>query len=250
MLRSDGWVTVTQRKTDRSAWLFRVDRSVWYGQTMTTGHDLAAQNSPSAHERILDAATRLFSEHGVRAVGVARVTMDRARNLQVSITVALAGLALLATIAVGGIGRRLRNLVAEAERRRREALRARREMEAVLEATADGVLGVDLDGRCATLNATGVRLLGVTESEAVGRDVHELIHGNAPVGEGHTPDLCPVLFALREGASGEELEDVVWHRSGRSGTRESGAGRSRWTSIRLARRGSGSPRLDSARRRT
>jgi AcrR family transcriptional regulator len=43
---------------------------------MTTGHDLAVQSGPSAHERILDAATRLFSEHGVRAVGVARVISE------------------------------------------------------------------------------------------------------------------------------------------------------------------------------
>lgn len=43
---------------------------------MTIGHDLAAQGRSSAHERILDAATRLFSERGVRAVGVARVISE------------------------------------------------------------------------------------------------------------------------------------------------------------------------------
>ncbi|MBD8518879.1 TetR/AcrR family transcriptional regulator [Plantibacter sp. CFBP 8804] len=43
---------------------------------MTTGRDLAVQSGSSARERILDAATRLFSERGVRAVGVARVISE------------------------------------------------------------------------------------------------------------------------------------------------------------------------------
>lgn len=43
---------------------------------MTTGRDLAVQSGSSARERILDAATRLFSECGVRAVGVARVISE------------------------------------------------------------------------------------------------------------------------------------------------------------------------------
>jgi len=39
-------------------------------------HDHPALEGPSARERILDAASRLFAEHGVRAVGVARVISE------------------------------------------------------------------------------------------------------------------------------------------------------------------------------
>ncbi|GAA3693424.1 TetR/AcrR family transcriptional regulator [Zhihengliuella alba] len=41
-----------------------------------TAHVHTAQEAPSARERILDAASRLFAEHGVRAVGVARVISE------------------------------------------------------------------------------------------------------------------------------------------------------------------------------
>jgi PAS domain S-box-containing protein len=147
-------------------------------------------------------------------VDAARERMDRARGAQVSLTVALAGLALLATFAVGKIGGRLRSLVRETEQRRAEALRARREMEAVLEATGDGVLGVDLHGRCATLNETGSRLLGIPEVDAVGRDVHELLHGRARDAGAHAAEACPVLEAFRSETMTQEMEGVVWRRDG------------------------------------
>jgi PAS domain S-box-containing protein len=145
-----------------------------------------------------------------------RAQAESTRNLQTTITVGLAALALLATIAVGGIGRQLRSLVSEADRRKEEALKARREMEALLEATGDGVLGIDLEGRCVSLNAMGSRLLGYTEAEARERNVHDLIHGRAPDGVGHFRDSCPVLDALAQGKSRHEIEDVVWRRDGRS----------------------------------
>jgi PAS domain S-box-containing protein len=166
------------------------------------------------YDLLMDAG-QLLASALTNEIQAARTRMDNARNLQLIITVALAALALLATVTVGGIGVRLRMLVSEANQRRKEALKARREMEAVLEATGDGVLGIDLEGRCATLNAMGSRLLGYTEVEAVGRNVHDLIHGRAPEGKGHFRDSCPVLEALRDGASPHELEDVIWRRDGR-----------------------------------
>lgn len=43
---------------------------------MTASHDIDRRELSFARERILDAASRLFSEHGVRAVGVARVIAE------------------------------------------------------------------------------------------------------------------------------------------------------------------------------
>jgi len=145
-----------------------------------------------------------------------RAVAERARNLQTTITIGLAGLALLATWTVAGIGRKLRVLVREADLRKDEALTARREMEALLEATGDGVLGIDLEGRCVALNAMGSRLLGYSEAEARERNVHDLIHGKAPDGRGHFRDSCPVLESLARGRDRQELEDVVWRKDGRS----------------------------------
>ena len=167
------------------------------------------------YEEVLAATEDLAASLGAATVQ-ARARMERAREIQLSITVALAGMALLATVAVAGIGQGLRSLVTEGERRREEALRARREMEAVLEATADGVLGLDLAGRCTSLNQTATRLLGHGEVEAQGRSVHHLLHGRAPDEGGHDAESCPVLVALRSGGIEQQVNDDVWRRDGTS----------------------------------
>lgn len=171
------------------------------------------QDEQRRYDEVLAAAQELSAAIDAE-IQVARGAVDRARELQTRLTVALTALALFATIAVAGIGRRLRALVAEAERRRGDALKARREMEAVVEATGDGVLGVDLEGRCTNLNATGSRLLGYAEVEALGRDVHDLVHGRAPEGRTHSLEACPILVALTSGEGGRETEDVFWRRDG------------------------------------
>ena len=171
------------------------------------------QGEQGRYEEVLTASQGLTAALAGQ-IDEARAEMERAREIQISITVLLAAMAFLATGAVAGIGQRLRGLVGEAERRREEALRARREMEALLEATGDGVLGVDLQGRCTTLNETGSRLLGYSEVEALDRDVHELIHGRAPEGRSHRPDACPVLLAMRSGTVEHETDDLLWRRDG------------------------------------
>jgi PAS domain S-box-containing protein len=152
----------------------------------------------------------------VDAMDAARAEMSRVRDIQVVLTAVLAALALLATAAAGMVGVRLRSLVAETEERRREAAGARRDTKATLEATGDGVLGFDLAGRCTMLNATGSRLLGIPEAEALGRTVHDLLHGAAPEEERHPRQACPVFEAIRSGAREREREEVFWRRDGTS----------------------------------
>jgi PAS domain S-box-containing protein len=170
-------------------------------------------------DRVLQGSRELESALD-REVEQARARVSAARGRQTALTLALAGLALLGTLSLIFIGRRLRSLVEEADRRRGDALRARRAMEAVLEATADGVLGLDLEGRCTRLNRTGESLLGMTEHDARGRSVHHLLHGRAPPGVAHPESECPVLERLRNPGEGRETvseaDDEVWRRDGTS----------------------------------
>lgn len=167
------------------------------------------------YDRVLGAAEAL-ERAIVGQVAEARARMDRARTTQMRLSIALAVLALGATVAVGAVGRRLGEAVQEAEVRRSDALRARRQMEAVLEASADGVVGMDLDGQCTSLNRTGSQLLGMTEHDAQGRSVHDLLHGKAPPEEAHDAASCPILRALDSGRERQEPEDVIWRRDGTS----------------------------------
>lgn len=160
-------------------------------------------------------ASQAFRAGMNRQMEAGREAARQARQLQVRLTIVLLALALLATVAVAVVGRRLRGIIEEANLRRRDAVRARWEVDAILEATGDGVLGFDLDGRLLTLNAPGARLLGYTEEEARGRSVHDLLHGAAPAEESHDERACPLMEALRGETGAERLDDTVWHRRGR-----------------------------------
>jgi len=137
----------------------------------------------------------------------------RTIRLQFWITLSLALAALASTLVVGRVSRRLSSLVDEGEQRRSEAVRARREMDALLEATGDGVLGIDLEGKCTSLNPVGRALLGFTEREVRGRDMHDLVHHSTADGESRDRTDSPILAALLAGGRVDsDDDDVLWCR--------------------------------------
>lgn len=146
-------------------------------------------------------------------VAAARAEMERELTLQSRIIYGLGGLAFLATLVVGRVAYRYRSLTVERERRRREAVRARREVDALLEATGDGVLGIDLEGRCISLNRAGEQLLGYTQSEIAGRDVHETLFHTRPDGTPWPREESDLVRAVEEGRALESGEDaILWRR--------------------------------------
>ncbi|HSG07963.1 MAG TPA: ATP-binding protein [Longimicrobiales bacterium] len=150
-------------------------------------------------------------------VEAGRRDAERIRNLQVRVAFVLLFLALVATVGVGLVGRRLRILTAEADARRRDAVHARREMDALLEATDDGVLGIDLRGRVVSLNRAGSELLGFTEGELRGKDAREVLHHTAPDGSARPKEESPLGPGV--GASGTVAsthDDVLWRKDGTS----------------------------------
>lgn len=144
----------------------------------------------------------------------ARARMDRARRAQTWLTVVLVVLALAATLAVAAVAQRLQDLFEEAQRRREQALQARREVDAVLAATGDGIVGVDLEGSCTFLNRAGSRLLGYTTREVLGRDVHEMIHHSRPDGSPYPREACPILGSLESEKADWAFEEMFWRRDG------------------------------------
>jgi PAS domain S-box-containing protein len=159
--------------------------------------------------------TELLDEAIQEDVRVGQRAMSRARDLQARITLALAALALGATLLVGRVGSRLKGLTREANVRRREAVRARREIDAILEATGDGVLGIDLNGHCLSLNRAGVELLGYTERDIRGKDFHETLHHTTAHGEPRAREESSIVQALKAGDAAESQGmDVLWRRDG------------------------------------
>jgi PAS domain S-box-containing protein len=137
------------------------------------------------------------------------------RTLQTRVAFVLLLLALVATVGVGMVGQRLRTLTAEADARRRDAVYARREIDALLEATGDGVMGIDLRGKVLSLNRAGSELLGFSEGDLRGRDVLDTLYHTAPDGSPRPREGSP--FGPGVGTSGNTRsrdDDVLWRKDG------------------------------------
>ena len=170
------------------------------------------QRSRQGHQA-LQRLTRELDQAIQSQVAAGRREMQRVRDLQIWLTFGLGLLALGATVVVGRVGWHLRDLTGEAERRRRDAVQARREIDSLLEATGDGVLGIDLDGKCISLNRAGVELLGYTEREIEGRDVHDTIFHSWADGSPRAREDSPILSALAEGRAVDSPDyAVLWRR--------------------------------------
>ena len=170
-------------------------------------------NDRAAYEAADQAAADI--ERAVRGK-MARATaeLDEIRARQLPITAGLVGVSLLGTLAVGLIGRRMGGLVREVEVRRGDAVKARRQTEALMAATADGVVGIDLDGRITSMNEAGRHLLDYSAREVVGRNVHELIFHTSASGEPVPNSESVILRGLSTGEAVNLHETVVWARDG------------------------------------
>lgn len=98
-------------------------------------------------------------------------------------------------------------LEAEEELRRLTDLQAR-----ILEATAEGVYGIDTAGRATFVNRAAAEILGWTQDELMGQPVHVLIHHTRLDGSAFPPEDCPIYAALHDGISHAVEDDVFWRR--------------------------------------
>jgi PAS domain S-box-containing protein len=160
----------------------------------------------SAGEDLLDALAVL------RAANERAMTLARFRQAESTQILVLLGL--VATVLVLVLAWRLRFLMRESEARRRAAIRARREADGLLRATGDGVLGMDMDGKCTFLNRAGAELLGYSARAVVGRDVHEMLHHSLPDGRPLPREGCAIMTSLREGKPISGRNETLW-RAGR-----------------------------------
>ncbi len=163
----------------------------------------------------LDQERRLFSGLQGEMLGLeAAISAEAARirgqvadaqERQRAWTLVLSALALLSALGLAGVALHLQSLARDMARRRRDAARARAETAAVLNAAADGVLGLDRSGRCTFINETASLLLGVPRHGALGQEVRRLIRGDG---------VGPVVAPSGPEASAVEVEEVFVERRG------------------------------------
>ena len=86
--------------------------------------------------------------------------------------------------------------------------------ERVLDNVADGIYGLDAEGRVEFVNPAAVRLTGYSAREQLGTDQHGLIHDHHPDGTPYPREECPVWQALRTGRTVVADHETFWHKDG------------------------------------
>jgi PAS domain S-box-containing protein len=93
---------------------------------------------------------------------------------------------------------------------------ATRQRELILESVADGIYGIDLDGRLTFINQAGARVLGYSPEQLTGRDIHEVIHHSHADGTPYSRSTSPILQGMRRREAIRMRNEVFWRRDGSS----------------------------------
>lgn len=88
--------------------------------------------------------------------------------------------------------------------RRQAQLRAQEhrladERRQLLDALGEGVIGMDLAGRCTFVNRAALEMLGYSEAELLGQEQHSRIHHHHSDGRPYASDDCAILQSLADG---------------------------------------------------
>jgi PAS domain S-box-containing protein len=99
-----------------------------------------------------------------------------------------------------------------------EEVRLRREsLQGILDSAAEGLYGVDVDGRCTFINRSALRMLGYEEeSELLGRGVHEIVHHSYADGSPRPANRSPIAASYGEQRELHITSEVFWRKNGTS----------------------------------
>nr|WP_329611506.1 PAS domain-containing protein [Kitasatospora herbaricolor] len=96
-----------------------------------------------------------------------------------------------------------------------ELRRQHKQTEMILRAAAEGVLGVDLEGRCVLVNPAAAHILEYRASELGGRELHPLIQHSKADGTPLTLEESALLDTLTSGRKHRVRGAVLWRKDGR-----------------------------------
>jgi PAS domain S-box-containing protein len=104
--------------------------------------------------------------------------------------------------------------ITESRRAQEERNRLTRRMQLLLESTGQGIYGIDLEGKCTFINRATCELVCCRPEEALGQNMHELVHHHKPDGSVYPVAQCPVYRAIKKGEGCRVDDEVMWRRDG------------------------------------
>ena len=87
-------------------------------------------------------------------------------------------------------------------------------MQLLLESSGQGTYGIDLQGKCTFINRTTCEMVGYSSEEALGRNMHDLVHHHRSDGSPYAVDQCPIYRAFKKGEGCRVDNEVMWRRDG------------------------------------
>ena len=111
---------------------------------------------------------------------------------------------------IGDIARSLESYKGLQEERNR----ATQQMQLLLEFTGQGLYGINLQGNCTFINRATCEMIGYRPEEALGRNMHSLVHHHKFDGSAYPLDQCPIYKAFKKGEGCRVDDEVMWHRDG------------------------------------
>lgn len=85
----------------------------------------------------------------------------------------------------------------------------------LLNSTAEGIYGIDLNGLCTFINKSALLALGYDKMEKlIGKNMHKLIHHSKADGTKLKVDECKIFRAFREGKGTHSDDEVLWRSDG------------------------------------
>ncbi len=86
--------------------------------------------------------------------------------------------------------------------------------ELILNSVADGIYGVDLEGRTTFVNHAMEQLTGWSSSELIGHNAHQLLHHTRADGTPHPSEECPIYHTSSSNRAIFIEQDIFWRRDG------------------------------------
>jgi PAS domain S-box-containing protein len=92
-----------------------------------------------------------------------------------------------------------------------------RRLKLLLNNTAQGIYGVDMEGNFSFANAASLRMLGYKkEEDIIGKHVHSIIHHTRPDGSHYPATECSIYKTLYDPKGAHVSDECFWHSSGNS----------------------------------
>jgi two-component system sensor histidine kinase/response regulator len=85
----------------------------------------------------------------------------------------------------------------------------------ILESAAEGIFGVDTEGRITFINPAVTQMLGFSAEELIGQVSHSVIHHHRSDGSLYPVEECPMFAAYKHGKASRIDDEFLWRKDGK-----------------------------------